>query len=135
MMVRGRRAAAAFGHPDVVALYAASTVTGDPRRASVRSRVGVVPDRLHLHLPQGACSSKWRASRRRSRHKGLNDVDLDIRAGEVHALVGHNGSGKSTLIKVLSGYHPPDAGARSWLDGEPVNFSTLSHGDTGTRPA
>ena len=41
----------------------------------------------------------------------LNDVDLDVAAGEVHALVGQNGSGKSTLIKVLAGYHQPDPGA------------------------
>lgn len=40
----------------------------------------------------------------------LQDVDLSIRAGEVHALVGANGSGKSTLIKILSGYHQPSAG-------------------------
>ena len=40
----------------------------------------------------------------------LQDVDLAIRAGEVHALVGANGSGKSTLIKILSGYHQPSAG-------------------------
>jgi ribose transport system ATP-binding protein len=40
----------------------------------------------------------------------LSAVDLDIRAGEVHALIGQNGSGKSTLIKILSGYHAPDAG-------------------------
>jgi ABC-type sugar transport system ATPase subunit len=41
----------------------------------------------------------------------LREVDLDVRAGEVHALVGENGSGKSTLIKCLSGYHTPDAGS------------------------
>jgi ribose transport system ATP-binding protein len=40
----------------------------------------------------------------------LSRVDLDILPGEVHALIGQNGSGKSTLIKILSGYHAPDAG-------------------------
>src|SRR3569833_1780906 len=49
----------------------------------------------------------------------LSGVDLEIRAGEVHALIGQNGSGKSTLIKILSGYHVPDAG-RVLLRGEPV---------------
>ena len=39
----------------------------------------------------------------------LSSVDLAVRAGEVHALIGQNGSGKSTLIKILSGYHVPDA--------------------------
>ena len=41
----------------------------------------------------------------------LRGVDLDVVAGEIHALIGQNGSGKSTLIKCLSGYHPPDPGA------------------------
>ncbi len=41
----------------------------------------------------------------------LSAVDLDIRAGEIHALIGQNGSGKSTLIKLLSGYHAPDRGS------------------------
>lgn len=39
----------------------------------------------------------------------LDDVGIDIRAGEVHGLVGQNGSGKSTLIKCLSGFHAPDS--------------------------
>ncbi len=49
----------------------------------------------------------------------LSEVDLAVRAGEVHALIGQNGSGKSTLIKIVSGYHSPDAGAIV-MRGEPV---------------
>jgi ribose transport system ATP-binding protein len=63
--------------------------------------------------------------------KALDNIDFDVRAGEIHALVGHNGSGKSTLIKVLSGYHGPDPGARAWLDGQPVDMTELGHGTHG----
>ncbi|SHN39641.1 sugar ABC transporter ATP-binding protein [Cryptosporangium aurantiacum] len=42
--------------------------------------------------------------------QALKDVDLTVRFGEVHALVGGNGCGKSTLIKILSGVVPADAG-------------------------
>jgi ribose transport system ATP-binding protein len=48
----------------------------------------------------------------------LNGVDLAVRSGEVHALVGENGAGKSTLMKILSGAHLPDTG-QMWLDGQP----------------
>lgn len=52
----------------------------------------------------------------------LKNVDLTVRRGEIHALLGQNGSGKSTLIKILSGYHAPDAGSRLWLRGEEISL-------------
>lgn len=54
--------------------------------------------------------------------RALIDVDFDVRAGEVHGLVGRNGSGKSTLIKVLCGYHVPDPGGHLTLDGQDIHL-------------
>lgn len=48
----------------------------------------------------------------------LTSVDLEIEAGEVHALLGENGSGKSTVIKILAGYHQPDPGAEVRVGGQ-----------------
>ena len=55
----------------------------------------------------------------------LDDVDLDIRPGEIHGLVGQNGSGKSTLIKCLSGFHDPDPGAKITIAGETHDLGAL----------
>jgi ABC-type sugar transport system ATPase subunit len=53
--------------------------------------------------------------------RALRDVSLDLRHGEVHALIGENGAGKSTLIRILSGDVRPDGGS-ILIDGEPVVF-------------
>jgi ribose transport system ATP-binding protein len=51
----------------------------------------------------------------------LDDVNFDLRAGEVHVLVGENGAGKSTLVKILSGIYQPDAG-EILFQGQPVTL-------------
>jgi D-xylose transport system ATP-binding protein len=55
----------------------------------------------------------------------LTDIDLDVHAGEVVALVGDNGAGKSTLVKILAGVHQPTSGAITF-EGKPVTMSDPS---------
>lgn len=55
--------------------------------------------------------------------KALDQVNLTIRQGEVHGLIGENGAGKSTIIKVLAGVHMPDGGQISFMGQELKNES------------
>jgi len=55
--------------------------------------------------------------------QALIDVDLDIRSGEVTALIGDNGAGKSVMIKCIAGIHAPESGEILW-DGSPVRIRT-----------
>lgn len=49
--------------------------------------------------------------------KALDGIHLEVKKGEVHALIGENGAGKSTLIKILAGIYTPDEGAGIMIDG------------------
>jgi rhamnose transport system ATP-binding protein len=55
--------------------------------------------------------------------RALNDVRLELHAGEVTALVGENGAGKSTIVKILTGIYQPDAGTIS-VNGKATGFAT-----------
>jgi simple sugar transport system ATP-binding protein len=55
----------------------------------------------------------------------LNGVSMHLKKGEVLGLVGDNGAGKSTLIKIITGYHRPDAG-KLFIHGEEVHFRSVS---------
>lgn len=52
--------------------------------------------------------------------RALENVGLELAAGEIRGLLGQNGSGKSTLIKILSGYHSPDPGTQLEVDGAAI---------------
>jgi general nucleoside transport system ATP-binding protein len=58
-------------------------------------------------------------------------VDLHVRAGSLHAIVGENGAGKTTLMRILYGYYAPDEG-EIYLRGKPVRFASpadaIAHG-------
>jgi len=55
--------------------------------------------------------------------QALEDASIQLRAGEILALLGDNGAGKSTLTKILSGLYAPDSG-EIWIRGEKVHFSS-----------
>ncbi|EAG2350585.1 ATP-binding cassette domain-containing protein, partial [Listeria monocytogenes] len=55
--------------------------------------------------------------------KANDDVNLQVRPGEIHALLGENGAGKSTLMNMLSGLLEPTSG-EIWMNGEKVNITS-----------
>jgi ribose transport system ATP-binding protein len=63
--------------------------------------------------------------------RALRGVDIDVRPGSIHGIVGANGSGKSTFVKILAGYHRPDEGTVR-VRGEEID-SSREHGHPGFR--
>ena len=73
---------------------------------------------------KGECILSLRGvSKRFGAVSALTDIELDVHAGEVVALVGDNGAGKSTLVKVLAGVHQPTEGSITYM-GRPVSLDT-----------
>ncbi|MEM6281044.1 MAG: ATP-binding cassette domain-containing protein, partial [Chloroflexota bacterium] len=60
-------------------------------------------------------------SKRFGATQALDQVNLTLYPGEIHALLGENGAGKSTLIKTMTGIHQPDSG-NILVDGAPVSI-------------
>ncbi len=95
---------------------------GCPSSASQTSRIPIPIDRT---LPVGASHPVLEAvglSRSFGPIEVLSDVSIDVRAGQVHAIIGENGAGKSTLMKIFGGHLSPTRGALK-LDGAPVELA------------
>ena len=65
--------------------------------------------------------------------QALKDIELDVCAGEVVALVGDNGAGKSTLVKTIAGVYSPDEGDMTF-DGRPVRVASPPRPSTSASP-
>lgn len=63
-----------------------------------------------------------------NRVRVLSDIDFDLRAGEIHALIGENGAGKSTFVKIISGVYQASFG-RYFVDGAECCFNSTGESE------
>jgi ABC-type sugar transport system ATPase subunit len=82
-----------------------------------------MPTGAILDEPEGDVLSLRSVSKTFGAVAALTDVDMDVNANEVVAIVGDNGAGKSTLIKILSGVFPPTSGTIHF-EGKPVTIDS-----------
>jgi len=80
----------------------------------------VRPSAVKAEAPPILRATAW--SKKYGERLVLDNVDIVVQPGEVHALVGQNGSGKSTWIKTLAGYHAPESGALLEINGANVEL-------------
>jgi ribose transport system ATP-binding protein len=97
------------------------------------ARVGALPQRLGCgrvsdakSVSEGSAVALRSVSKTFGAQLALDSVDLTVRIGEIHALVGQNGSGKSTLVKLLGGYHAADAGAEAFVMDQPFELGSVT---------
>ena len=104
-----------------------STSTSESQEGARSASAGRAPDLSRAESATGPTSGALLSIRGVSKHFGpvlaLDDINLDVPAGQVTALLGDNGAGKSTLIKIIAGIHEADGGTVYW-DGMPVHVRT-----------
>lgn len=81
----------------------------DARRCATRSP-GPVPHEIRSRTPGNSVVRARGVGIHHGKRRILDDVDLDLRQGELVALIGRNGSGKTTLLRTLLGHHPASTG-------------------------
>jgi sulfonate transport system ATP-binding protein len=103
-------------------LQAADELRSRPPRPALAEPVAMTPDAAELRLLQasasGAAVSVRGVSKGFAGRQVLDDIDLNLAAGEFVAIVGRSGCGKSTLLRLLAGLETPDAGQIS-IEGDP----------------
>ena len=109
---------------DPCGLLVGSQGSGSDREGCACSgrRLGQADDVLASHARRSLLSARG-VSKRFAAVEVLRDVDLDLRQGEIHALLGENGAGKSTFAKIIAGVHRPSRGALA-LNGRTVDVAS-----------